>query len=76
MLDESAYNSELVARFTYHSPSKDRAVAHERVRMYLLQMAQEFTDMLPPGREAALVMTKLEEAMFWANASIARQPSE
>lgn len=42
------------------------------VRAYLGQMAQEFDMILPIGREKSLVMTKLEEAMFWANAAIAR----
>lgn len=29
---------------------------------------------VPPGREQALALTKLEEVMFWANAGIARTP--
>lgn len=64
---------DLANRFQYHPPlTEARKRAHERVRQYLLQMAQEFEDSLPDGREKALVMTKLEEAMFWANAAIAR----
>lgn len=64
---------ELNNRFQYHPPlTDDRKRAHERVRQYLLQMAQEFEESLPDGREKAVVMTKLEEAMFWANAAIAR----
>jgi hypothetical protein len=34
----------------------------------------DLLDLLPPGREKALVLTNLEQAMFWANAAIARQP--
>lgn len=72
--DSGAYDKDLLDRFTYHAPkSNDRLRQHERVRSYLLQMAQEFTDTLPSGRELSLVLTKLEEAMFWANAAIARR---
>jgi hypothetical protein len=62
-------------RFTYHPPvTIERQDAHDRVRAYLGEMAHVFTDSLPPGREKSLVVTHLEEAMFWANAAIARQP--
>ena len=39
-------------------------------------LAHHFNDVLPDGREKAVALTKIEEAMFWANASIARQPPE
>jgi len=65
--------TDLSNRFSYHPPKDEETKrAHERVRTYLLQMAEEFSDSLPDGREKALVITKLEEAMFWANAAIAR----
>jgi hypothetical protein len=64
---------DLENRFSYHPPlTEERKREHERVRTYLLQMAQEFNQSLPDGREKALVITKLEEAMFWANAALAR----
>lgn len=41
------------------------------------RVAQKMVKTLPPGREQSLVLTKLEEAMFFANAAIARAtPSE
>lgn len=64
--------AELKNRFLYHAPDAEKARAHERVRTYIMQMALEFNDSLPEGREKSLAMTHLEEAMFWANASLAR----
>ena len=64
-------------RFTYHPPT-DPAVRgrHEDARAIARTAATEFVDLLPPGREASLAITKLEEALFWANAAIARDPHE
>lgn len=70
-------DEELGNRFIYHPPKDpSRQKSHERVRSYLLQMATEFNDTLPEGREKSLVITKLEEAMFWANAALARHGDE
>lgn len=60
-------------RFAYHPPKDQAAIkAHERIRNYLGQLATELDETLPAGREKALAITKIEEAMFWANAAIAR----
>lgn len=63
-------------RFTYHPPT-DPAVRekHEQARACARTAAEFFVDLLPPGREASLAITKLEEALFWANAAIAREGS-
>lgn len=68
-------NEEIAHRFAYHPPRNEAAVkAHERVRELLGDVAQELDALLPADRprEKALVQTKLEEAMFDANAAIAR----
>lgn len=60
-------------RFSYHAPTPDRVDAHEKTRAVFLELASLMDAALPPGREKAVVITKLEEALFWANAAIARQ---
>lgn len=68
--------NDLASRFTYHPPSPEKARRHEQVRNYLCHLAEEFDDSLPDGREKSLVITHLEEAMFWANAAIARENTQ
>jgi hypothetical protein len=64
---------DLENRFEYHPPQNPETVsAHERVRSVAGNTAEFFNIVLPECREKALAMTKIEEAMFWANASIAR----
>lgn len=63
---------EIDARFRVHVADADRLEAHEQVRVLLGAVARELSAHVPDGREKSLVLTKLEEAMFWANAGIAR----
>lgn len=65
----------LANRFNYHpANTPERQKAHENVREDLKHVAINLLALLPEGREKSLAFTKLEEAMFWANAAIARQP--
>lgn len=64
---------ELTHRFAYHPPrTPEVSEAHERVRQECRIFAGFLNHHLPEGREKGLVITKLEEVMFWANAAIAR----
>ena len=66
---------ELERRFNYHAPNTPGKVErHQRVRTVLFSAADEIVELTgPPSREQSTAITKLEEAMFWANAAIARE---
>ena len=67
-------NEDLETRFSFHpANSEEKKQAHETVRNTCLRVATDFNNQLPEGREKALVITHLEEVMFWANAAIARK---
>ena len=48
-------------------------LAHSNVRFACREAAKLFLATVPAGREQSLAITKLEEAMMWANAGIARE---
>ncbi len=60
-------------RFAFHpATTEEKKLAHGSVREACHELGQKFSADLPDGREKSLALTKLEEAMFWANAAIAR----
>lgn len=65
--------TDIANRFGYHRPKDDATVAaHELVRKTLADAALILNSITPAGREKSTAVTKLEEAMFWYNAAIAR----
>lgn len=65
-------HDELRHRFDYHKPTPEKVLMHEEVRSVLLYTALKLNDIVPEGREKALMLTHLEDAMMWGNAGIAR----
>ena len=66
---------DLKPRFTYHPPDESQARKHEDIRGHALDFANMITRITPPSREQSLAITRLEEAIFWVNAAIARRGS-
>lgn len=67
----------LEVRFKYHPPkTPEDVVKHEKIRDVLHMAARYILDLVPEGREQSLAISKLEEAMFWSNAGIARSRVE
>jgi hypothetical protein len=70
----SEYNRvELGMRFKHHAPHGDQSERYEACRARALAFALWIERNMPHSREKALAVTKIEEAMFWANAAIARR---
>lgn len=63
---------ELKKRFTYHSPKDDQPKRYEEIRYRAHSLAEYIVINTPDSRERSLALTKLEEAVMWANAAIAR----
>jgi hypothetical protein len=58
--------------FTYHAPKEGQPAKYEALRNKAKELAYLIQESVPEGRESALAMTNLEQAIFWANAGIAR----
>lgn len=65
--------AELGRRFIYHKPKEGQPHKYEILRGYARELAKRVEDLCPESREKALAFTKIEEAVMWANAAIARR---
>ena len=59
--------------FTYHAPTGDKGERHQMIRESGKVFAHAVLACCPDSREASLALTKIEEAVMWANAAIARE---
>lgn len=62
--------------FVYHTPFGDQPVRYANLRTEGRLFAEYIFANTPQSREQALALTNLEQAVFWANAAIARNETE
>ena len=58
--------------FKYHAPTPSQIPKYEEIRAQGKELAQLVNELCPDSREKSLAMTKIEEAVMWANAAVAR----
>jgi hypothetical protein len=58
--------------FTYHPPKPGQPEKYVAIREKAHELAELIQEACPESREASLALTKLDEVVMWANASIAR----
>lgn len=68
MLDDN----EMYNRFSYHKPGKNQTLSYHGVRNQGRLFAELINRRCPDSREKSIALTKIEEAVMWANAAIAR----
>jgi hypothetical protein len=66
-------NEILKDRFSHHVPKNEKVTkSFEDIRRNMLTTACILGEKCPESRELNIAIKKLEEAMYWANAAIAR----
>jgi hypothetical protein len=63
---------DLANRFSYHAPKESQPERYHDIRAEVHAAATVINNRCPESREKSLAITHLEEAVFWANAAIAR----
>lgn len=58
--------------YKYHEPTEEKAALYEKIRKEAKRLCTILNKSCPESREKSLALTKLEEVVMWANASIAR----
>jgi hypothetical protein len=58
--------------FTYHPPKNDQAARYQKIRKSAILFACDLVDLSPESSEQIQALNKIQEAVMWANAAIAR----
>ena len=74
--DRGFTRAEIARRFTYHPPVGDQQGRYMAIRDTGRSFAELILGNSPPSREQSLAITRIEEAVMWANAAIARREGE
>lgn len=66
------HTAELTHRFTYHPPKDGQESQYEDIRAAGLDFAEAINFECPDSPELSTALSKIDEAVMWANAAIAR----
>jgi hypothetical protein len=72
MSHQKPTDAELENRYTYHAPKGDQIGRYASVRAKILETAKFIRDSTPCSPEQSRALNALDDAMFLANAAIAR----
>ena len=59
-------------RVSYHAPSKEGIKRHGYLSAAFALLMNDIDEIVPPGREKSIAITKLEEALHWSKSAITR----
>ena len=66
-----ADKAKLEGIFTYHAPKEDQTARYIILRAHGKALATQVMFLCPDSRERSVALTKIQEAVMWANAAIA-----
>ena len=72
-MQDKEYYRDLEQRFTRHELSREKRASIEEIRDCAKNFAYLIAMTVPDGREKSLAITKIEEAVMWANKGISQQ---
>lgn len=76
MTVSTSWQARLENDFTYHAPKSEQPEQYTALRSAAKSLAYMIVELVPESREQSLALTNLEQAIFWANAGIARHGKE
>lgn len=62
--------------YKYHTPNEETKKLYPKISAKGKEFAELIDSNVPPCRELAIAQTKIEEAIMWANAAVARNIGE
>jgi hypothetical protein len=71
-MEDALMNPQIENNFRYHAPKEGQPEKYTAIRDKAKELAYLIDELCPKTREQALAITNLEQSVFWANASIAR----
>jgi len=72
LLKGESMKQQIENNFTYHAPKEGQPERYTAIRKKAKELAYLIDELCPNSREKSVAVTNLETAVFWANASIAR----